>query len=227
MPAINQTIILKPSSAAEVRSGSGSAHWVTNTLPEATQQAGDMSLVVKALNAVVDSASNPIPWTYNGPSPNINDGMVRSNSVGASGGFVQLKVFVPSLRADPNEYISRATVRWRGNIVQSGAVPSDFTSAMKVVGHSGPGGAEVGSADITAADMAALVSGNPPGFPGSAGWYLSNVLPSADSALARSKDLAVMWQQTNLTASNKSGWTMIRMELEVELSLLNPFRAVG
>lgn len=217
MPAVNRTVTILPASATET--GGNSNHWDTTTSPEGTRQAGDTSLIIKALNAPIDGGG--VPWTFNGPSPNINFGMVRTNSI-AAGGAADLIVTLDQLRADPNEYISKVSLRWRGANVQSGTSAADLTHTLRLRA-SDAGGTLIQVLPIAAADMTAIQAAAT-----AANWW-ENVIPLTPATLAtlRSKRLAVEFQQANITGTNKSGWRIDRMHVIVELSLKSPVRSVG
>lgn len=218
MPAVNRRVVLRPTSASETNTG-GAAHWSSVTTPEGTLQAGDTSLIVKALTAPIDGGG--VPWSYNGAAPSIAYGLVRPPSI-APGATVELRAFLPSLSADPNEYISAVTLRWRGSLVSSGSSGANLTSILRVVAVDAPGGADVGDWVVPGADITAL---------GAAGsttnwWSHTIATPFPPTVQSREKDLYMLWRQSNVSGSSQSGWNLVRAEVEVELSLKSPVRSV-
>lgn len=103
------------------------------------------------------------------------------------------------------------TWRWYGS---GGSGWPSMTSTMRVFARDGAG-ADIASWDVTIVPATDLILG----------WH-EHVLTSASvDAKARSKDLYVYWQQSNASGSSQTGWNTYQVEVEVQLSLINPIRA--
>jgi hypothetical protein len=167
-----------------------------------------MTKMVKALSAPIDVGG--VPWSYGGSAPSPSYGLVRSNSINPAT-TANMRVALPSLRTDPNEYVSGATIQWYGG---RGANLANFSQQMWLKAGA------FGSTTGFQANLSGVTS---------AVTYYSNSLPTVtsgvDDTVRRTKDFFVEWIETNTSGAGSSlGWTLYRFEVVFEISFLNALR---